>query len=110
MIRAGTAANIVTALPEGDDWRHHAACREEDPELHFPVGYTTAENKVQIEQAKAVCARCPLTGIDGPCLERALTHEAGKGRDYKHGIFAGYTPKQRHDIAKRLLKSEEGAA
>ena len=40
------------------DWRHRALCRDEDPELFFPIG-TTGPAVVQIEQAKAVCRRCP---------------------------------------------------
>ena len=39
------------------DWRHRALCRDEDPELFFPIG-TTGPALVQIEQAKAVCRRC----------------------------------------------------
>ena len=41
------------------DWRHNAVCREEDPELFFPIG-TTGPALLQIEEAKAVCRRCPV--------------------------------------------------
>ena len=95
MIRQGTAANVVTTLHADDDWRHHAACREEDPELHFPVGYDSGPNKAQIEEARAVCARCPFTGLDGPCLTAALKAEGTSGQDYRYGIYAGTTPRQR---------------
>lgn len=36
------------------DWRHQAVCREEDPELFFPIG-NTGPALLQIEEAKAVC-------------------------------------------------------
>ena len=42
------------------DWRHEAACRDEDPELFFPVG-NTGPALSQIEEAKVVCARCTVT-------------------------------------------------
>ncbi len=35
-----------------------AACREEDPELFFPVG-TAGPALIQEAEAKAVCRRCP---------------------------------------------------
>ncbi|CAM5280018.1 Transcriptional regulator WhiB [Streptomyces glaucescens] len=41
------------------DWRHNAVCREEDPELFFPIG-NTGPALLQIEEAKAVCRRCPV--------------------------------------------------
>ena len=41
------------------DWRHRAACRDEDPELFFPIG-NTGPALLQIEEAKAVCRRCPV--------------------------------------------------
>jgi WhiB family redox-sensing transcriptional regulator len=50
------------------DWRDDSACRYVDPELHFPVG-TRAEAQRQTEQAKAVCARCPVIT---QCREWAL--------------------------------------
>ncbi|MGH8900051.1 MAG: WhiB family transcriptional regulator [Egibacteraceae bacterium] len=51
------------------DWRHRAACRGLDPELFFPIG-ATGPALDQAEQAKAVCARCPVAEA---CLDWALT-------------------------------------
>ena len=46
------------------DWRHESACRDEDPELFFPIG-NTGPALTQIEEAKAVCLRWALeTGQD----------------------------------------------
>ncbi len=50
------------------DWRHRAACRDEDPELFHPVG-DEGPALVQIAAAKAVCARCPVVA---DCLSFAL--------------------------------------
>ena len=50
------------------DWRHHALCRDEDPELFFPIG-TSGPALLQVEQAKAVCQRCSVTS---ECLQWAL--------------------------------------
>ena len=41
------------------DWRHRAACRDEDPELFFPIG-NTGPALLQIEEARAVCRRCEV--------------------------------------------------
>ena len=50
------------------DWRHQSACRDEDPELFFPVG-NTGPALTQIEEAKKVCNRCI---VKEPCLAWAL--------------------------------------
>jgi WhiB family redox-sensing transcriptional regulator len=50
------------------DWRHQAACLDEDPELFFPIG-TTGPALSQIERAKAVCARCD---VRAECLAWAV--------------------------------------
>jgi WhiB family transcriptional regulator, redox-sensing transcriptional regulator len=42
------------------DWRHKAICRDEDPELFFPVG-NSGPALAQIADAKLVCNRCPVT-------------------------------------------------
>jgi WhiB family redox-sensing transcriptional regulator len=51
-----------------DNWREHAACRTEDPDLFFPIG-TTGPAALQTEQAKAVCRTCP---VQEQCLRWAL--------------------------------------
>jgi len=56
------------------DWRHRAICRDEDPELFFPIG-TSGPALLQVEQAKAVCRRCSVTD---QCLSWAL--ETGQDR------------------------------
>lgn len=50
------------------DWRTRAACLAEDPELFFAIG-TGPDALAQIEDAKAVCAGCPVVGT---CLAWAL--------------------------------------
>lgn len=66
-------------------WRTRAACRDEDPELFFPIG-NTGPALVQIEAAKAVCRRCPVTE---ECLRFAVNAVA------KDGIFGGLDEKER---------------
>jgi WhiB family redox-sensing transcriptional regulator len=70
------------------DWRHRAACRDEDPELFFPVG-TSGPALLQITEAKAVCRRCP---VSAECLSYALR----AGCD--DGIFGGLTEDERRAL------------
>lgn len=44
---------------DDDDWRLRALCRDEDPELFFPVGSKGPAAR-QIEEAKTICSRCPV--------------------------------------------------
>ena len=77
------------------DWRHEAACREVDPELFFPIG-TTGPALVQIEQAKSVCRRCPVTE---PCLDWALR----SGQD--SGIWGGLSEDERRALKRRQART-----
>ena len=67
------------------DWRHRAVCREEDPELFFPIG-NTGPALLQIEEAKAVCRRCPVMD---QCLQWAL--ESGQDA----GVWGGLSEDER---------------
>ena len=61
------------------DWRNDAACRDEDPELFFPIG-TSGPALTQISQAKAVCRRCPA-------MSECLTWALESGQDA--GVWGG---------------------
>ncbi|ROR00418.1 WhiB family redox-sensing transcriptional regulator [Streptomyces sp. 2132.2] len=76
------------------DWRHRAACREEDPELFFPVG-NSGPALLQIEEAKAVCHRCPVLER---CLEWAL--EGGMNM----GVCGGLTEEERRAVKRRRAR------
>lgn len=67
------------------DWVQRARCRDEDPELFFPIG-TTGPAAEQIERAKAVCDQCE---VRGPCLEWAL--ETGQDA----GVWGGLSEEER---------------
>jgi hypothetical protein len=77
------------------DWRKSAACREEDPDLFFPKGYEGPWQLV-IQQAKAVCRRCPI--VDA-CLEFAT--EIGA----TDGIFGGLTDKERNSVRRAAVRN-----
>jgi WhiB family redox-sensing transcriptional regulator len=76
-----TSATSHLSTRGSADWRSRSACLDEDPELFFPMG-TTRPALCQIEEAKAVCARCP---VRAECLQLAI--ELG----VKDGVWGGYT-------------------
>jgi WhiB family redox-sensing transcriptional regulator len=71
-----------------------ALCREEDPELFFPVG-NTGPALLQIAQAKAVCRRCPVMNR---CLEWALD----SGQD--SGVWGGLSEDERRALKRRQAR------
>ncbi|MES9525874.1 WhiB family transcriptional regulator [Streptomyces capoamus] len=74
-----------------ENWRDHAACRQEDPDLFFPIG-TTGPAQVQTQQAKAVCARCP---VREQCLDWALD------TSQSIGVWGGTTELERRALRRR---------
>jgi len=73
------------------DWRHRAACRDEDPELFFPVG-NSGPALVQIAEAKTVCNRCPVAA---QCLAWALD----SGQEY--GVWGGVSEVELRALRRR---------
>lgn len=72
-----------------EKWIDLIACAGEDPELFFAVS-DVGPGARQVEQAKAVCARCP---VRSDCLAYAL--DAGLDA----GIFGGLTEVERRKLA-----------
>ena len=74
------------------EWRTHAACRHEDPELFFPVGSGESAIRQTIE-AKTVCGRCQVVSL---CLSWAV--ENGP----MSGIWGRRTEEERAMSRRRL--------
>jgi WhiB family transcriptional regulator, redox-sensing transcriptional regulator len=81
------------------DWRHRAACRDEDPELFFPIG-NTGPALLQIEEARAVCQRCEV--VDS-CLQWAL--ETGQDA----GVWGGLSEDERRALKRRTARARASA-
>ncbi|MEU5893311.1 WhiB family transcriptional regulator [Streptomyces sp. NPDC047461] len=77
-------------------WRERAACRDVDPDLFFPIG-TAGLTLVQIDEAKAVCARCP---VRERCLRWAL--DVGQ----VEGIWGGTTESERRATRRRSARKD----
>lgn len=73
-------------------WDRHAECRDTDPALFFPVGTSGHAAAEQIQQAKQVCATCP---VQGPCLEYALA------TNQDHGVWGGRDEKERRMLRRQ---------
>jgi WhiB family transcriptional regulator, redox-sensing transcriptional regulator len=76
------------------DWRHHAACRDVDPELFFPIG-NTGPALLQIDEARQVCRRCPVIE---PCLQWAI--ESGQDA----GVWGGMSEDERRALKRRTTR------
>jgi WhiB family redox-sensing transcriptional regulator len=91
-IRAATpeepVESIRWAVWDVERWRQHAACREVDPEVFFPVGVTGVA-VTAIAAAKAICADCDAQSA---CLEFALT------TNQEYGIWGGTSEEERRDL------------
>lgn len=69
------------------DFDGEAPCRDEDPELFFPVG-NSGPALEQAAEAKAVCAQCRFTT---ECRDWAME----TGADF--GVFGGMTADERRE-------------
>ena len=75
------------------DWRHRAACLNEDPELFFPIG-SSGPAMAQVERAKAVCASCEVQEI---CLTWALDNNQDAGE------WGGMSEDERRKLKRRAV-------
>jgi WhiB family redox-sensing transcriptional regulator len=90
----GYAPDTTTGSTATTDWRHDSACAGQTPDLHFPVG-NTGPALLQIEEAKAVCRRCPVMD---QCLAWAL------GQRIEYGIFGGLDEDERRVMKRRARR------
>jgi WhiB family redox-sensing transcriptional regulator len=79
------------------DWRHRAACRDEDPELHFPIG-NSGPALLQIAEAKTVCRRCPVVSR---CLAYALE------TNQSFGVWGGMSEDEREALKRRNARTRQ---
>ena len=78
------------------EWVHRACCKDEDPELFFPIG-TTGPAAIQAEMAKAICARCEVRDL---CLEWALS----TGQD--SGVWGGTSEEERRSLRRARRRTQ----
>ncbi|MGX1266923.1 WhiB family redox-sensing transcriptional regulator [Streptomyces phaeoluteigriseus] len=96
----GLSPSHMPASEAGVDWRHNAVCREEDPDLFFPIG-NTGPALLQIDEAKAVCRRCPVMD---QCLQWAL--ESGQ----EFGVWGGLSEDERRSMRRRAARKRSRQA
>lgn len=91
-------SHLIGAWPV---WRTKAACLDMDTELFFPSGATGTATLAQIDQAKAVCLRCP---VSAQCLEWALA----TGQDA--GVWGGMSEDERRTERRARQRQRRGGS
>lgn len=85
----GNYANPGWTPAKPDDWRKRAGCRNEDPEMFFPVG-DSGQSQRQAAEAEEFCNLfCPVVA---QCLRWALNNRI------EHGVWGGMSAKKRDKI------------
>jgi WhiB family redox-sensing transcriptional regulator len=80
-------------------WIERARCRDEDPELFFPIGNSEAAI-AQAEHAIAICRQCP---VRAECLEWSLNSCQDAG------VWGGFGEEDRRQI-RRLRRRRAASA
>lgn len=78
-----------------DDWRKRSVCRDEDPELFFPIGRGIHAD-AQTERAKQVCRRCP---VREECFRDAMSPP-----EAEYGVFGGTDEHQRRAMRPKAVE------
>jgi len=84
--RSATTAAANRPLTLVDDWRHLSACKTENPDLFWPEKDTPDE---RIQEAKKICAGCP---VKDTCLDEAFRTNEWEA------ISGGYTGAEREGL------------
>lgn len=82
---------MLPILTSSDTWRSRARCRGVDPLVFHPVS-----DEDDAEDAKAVCALCPVREA---CLEYAI---AAREKD---GVWGGLTARERRRVIRQRRRS-----
>jgi WhiB family redox-sensing transcriptional regulator len=78
------------------EWVYRARCKDEDPELFFPVG-AAGPSVLQVEMAKAICRLCE---VRDECLEWALS----TGQDA--GVWGGLSEDERRALRRARRRGQ----
>ncbi len=73
-------------------WRSRAACTGIDSDIFYP----SSEDEADADEAKAICAVCPVSTV---CLEHALSVRE------KEGVWGGATEKERRRMLRQRRQS-----
>jgi WhiB family redox-sensing transcriptional regulator len=92
----------VSFLSIPGDWRHRAACGGRYDDLFFPVG-DTGPARTQEQQAKAICATCPV-------LTECRTWALNAGTDADYGIWGGLNEAERRRIRRGTIRHGSNVA
>ena len=76
--------------PTFSTWKEAAACRGEPSSVFYP------ETEAEAAQAKAICARCPVSDM---CLTVALRNGE------RHGVWGGKTERERARLRRSVTKA-----
>ena len=82
------------------DWRENALCRDENPELFFPVGEAGPAVDAQVRRAKNVCNRCQACA---DCLAWAV--ETGQDA----GVWGATTARERRKLSRTRARQGAGS-
>lgn len=80
------------------DWTREARCRDEDPEVFFPIG-EFARARLALEEARRICMQCTVV-IE--CLGLALATGS------EHGVWGATTPDERRRMAATARFGQRG--
>ena len=83
------------------EWRDRAACLDQDPELFFPIANPARGTTPEIEEAKAVCRRCP---VQPDCLAWALATEQ------RDGVWGGLSERELDKALREQRRTRAAAA
>ena len=88
----------MVAVMKGE-WQRQGPCRDEDPELFFPIGEVGVAAAEQISEAKIVCGGCP---VRAECLAWALALD-------EQGVWGGTTDDERRAIKRAGSRARRAA-
>ena len=81
--------------PTLSTWKEAAACKGQPASVFYP------ETEAAAAQAKAICARCPVSDL---CLTVALRNGE------RHGVWGGKTERERIRLRRSMAAAAAGKA
>jgi WhiB family redox-sensing transcriptional regulator len=82
---------VILSEANAASWMERGACRDEDPELFFPIG-VQGDGESQARRAVSVCNGC---AVREECLRYALDNSQ------QHGVWGGLTEEERVAMLRR---------